>query len=128
MPKTRLRRATDTVPELKSAPDSPEAAACIRRADEATSRGGAAYERLLRLAESSQAGQAGIVAEFIASTVGYVRFDLYDLRALDVELSDDVLSCLDAIRWGRVHLCDLVRDGTVRANTVSHEWGYNSQS
>jgi hypothetical protein len=95
------------------------------RAKDATALAGPAYERLLSLVETGRdSGQISRVAAFVAATVGLHRFDIYDLRALDVELSDDVLACLDAIRWGKCHIADLVPDGFARAHQAAVDWGY----
>lgn len=96
------------------------------RARRSTADGGRAFERLLRIAERSETGQARSVAMFIAATVGHCRFDMYCLRPVDVEISDDMLACLDAIRWSKAQLPDLVEDGWERAEAVSEQWGYRS--
>ncbi|HEY8709601.1 MAG TPA: hypothetical protein VIM34_16600 [Burkholderiaceae bacterium] len=41
-------------------------------------------------------------------------FDLFDLRAVDIANSDDMLRCLDAPRWARADLNPHVPDGDVR--------------
>lgn len=96
-----------------------------RRAKEATALAGPAFERLLSQVETGRdSGQISRIAAFVAATVGLHRFDMYDLRALDIELSDDVLACLDAIRWGKCHIADLVPDGVARAHQAAVDWGY----
>ena len=50
-------------------------------------------------------------------------FDLFDLRALDIEISDDMLRCLDALRWARADLYTLVPDGDARVRSVIDRWG-----
>ena len=95
------------------------------RAKDATALAGPAYERLLSLVETGRdSGQISRVAAFVAATVGLHRFDIYDLRALDVELSDDVLAYLDVIRWGKCHIADLVPDGFALAQQAAVDWGY----
>ena len=95
------------------------------RANSTTAQAGRAFERLLALVESgSDAVQVRIVATFLATVVGLHRFDIYDLRALDVDLSDDVLVCMDAVRWGKCHLADLVPDGFSRAQVAAAQWGF----
>ena len=49
-------------------------------------------------------------AHFIATSYNGVAFllDPFELRAVDVAISDDMLCCLDALRWGRVDLHKLV--------------------
>jgi hypothetical protein len=96
-----------------------------RRARDASATGGLAFERLLSLVEAGgDSGQTSRIAGFVAATVGFHHFDIYDLRALDVDLSDDVLACLDAVRWGKCHLAELVPNGFARARQVSEHWGY----
>ncbi|MBW8843589.1 MAG: hypothetical protein JF607_01270 [Burkholderiales bacterium] len=67
---------------------------------------------------NADTGQSSVVAAFIASVVGFSKFDLYDLRRLDVDISDDVMACIDTIRWRKAHLADLVPDGWSRAHAI----------
>lgn len=62
-----------------------------------------AFERLLKLAETRDNGQISRVARFIAATYNgeVFAFDPFDLRAVDVAISDDMLVCLDALRWAK---------------------------
>jgi hypothetical protein len=78
-------------------------ASYAERAQQATDAGGQAFARLLKYAESGDSGQQRRAALFIAATYnGRVHpFDLFELRAVDVDISDAMLSCLDALRWGR---------------------------
>ena len=96
------------------------------RARRSTAEGGHAFERLLRIAERTDNGQARAVAMFVAAAVGYCRFDMYCLQPVDVEISDDMLACLDAVRWGKAPLPNLVADGWERAEAVSRSWGYGA--
>ena len=95
------------------------------RATLATARAAQAFNRLLQRTTASDTGQAGRVAAFIAAVVGRAKFDIYELRILDVEISDDVLMCIDAIRWGKVHLAETVPGGLERAEAICREWGYS---
>lgn len=100
-----------------------DAALWQERALEAQAKGAQAFSRLLNLAETSHSGQARRIAEFVAGAFdGEFRWNMFDLRALDVEHSDDMLLCLDAIRWGRSDLCNLVPDGEQRVRGVISEW------
>lgn len=90
-----------------------------------TAQAAQAFNRLLQRATGPDSGQAGRVAAFIATVVGRAKFDIYELRALDVEISDDVLVCMDAIRWGKVHLTETVPGGLERAEAICREWGYS---
>jgi hypothetical protein len=96
-----------------------------RRANEAQSAAAQAYARLLNLAETRDSGQIRRVAQFIASTYDGATFpfDLFELRALDVAISDDMLVCLDALRWGKADLYKLVPDGGRRVKAVCASWG-----
>jgi len=96
-----------------------------RRANEVQGRAAQAYGRLLHLAESSDTGQASRIAKFVASTFNgrAYPFDLFDLRAVDVEIGDDMLVCLDALRWAKADLYKLVPDGEARITKVIKLWG-----
>ena len=87
-----------------------------RRKSEATAKGGQAFLRLLLLAEHHESGQATRIAGFIASTYNgeAFPFDLFELRAAGVAISDDMLLCIDALRWGQADLYRLVPDGDRR--------------
>jgi hypothetical protein len=95
------------------------------RSSEATAKGGQAYLRLLILAETRNSGQIPRIAKFIASTYNgdAFPFDLFELRALDIEISDDMLLCIDALRWGRADLYSLIPDGDKRVKAVIELWG-----
>lgn len=98
--------------------------ALAERASQAQAKAAQAYARLLDFA-SADTGQGARVRRFIAATCdwGQVKFDLFDLRALDVERSDDVLICIDALRWGRADLYKLVPQGLERVQALLDEWG-----
>ena len=96
-----------------------------QRSRDATAVGAQAFARLLTLAEQRDSGQIRRVAQFIAATYNgrAFTFDLFDLRALDIAISDDMLRCIDALRWGRADLCALVPDGNARVRSVIDRWG-----
>ena len=50
-------------------------------------------------------------------------FDVYELRAVDVAISDDMLLCLDALRWARADLHTLVPHGQARVLGLLEEFG-----
>lgn len=82
-----------------------------------------AFGRLLELAETRTSGQIAIVTKFLASSYcSYNRpkfkFDLFDLRSLDVAVSDDMLTCLDCLRWKTNDLHHLVPGGEERVLSV----------
>ena len=95
------------------------------RSRDATASGAQAFARLLALAEQRNSGQIVRVVQFIAATYNgqAFAFDLFDLRALDVAISDDMLHCLDALRWARADLYTLVPDGDVRVRSLIEQWG-----
>ena len=65
------------------------------RKREATAKGGHAFQRLLQLTETRNSGQVRRIALFIAATYNgeAFPFDLYELRAVDEAISDDMLLC-----------------------------------
>jgi hypothetical protein len=97
------------------------------RATKAQAAAAQAYNRLLLRAEQSKSGQAHTVARFLASTYNghQYPFDLFELRGVDVAISDDMLVCLDALRWGRADLYTLVPDGDSRMQRLCKDWGLN---
>ena len=88
----------------------------VVRKGEATAKGGHADQRLLQLAETSDSGEVRRVAFFIAATYNgeAFPFDLFELRAVDEAISDEMLLCIDALRWGQSDLHSLVPDGDRR--------------
>ena len=94
------------------------------RAAKAQAAGAQAYARLLRHAEQGSSGQAARIARFIAATYNGTTFplDLFELRAVDVEISDDMLLCLDALRWGKSDLYNLIPNGDDRIRAMIKDW------
>lgn len=95
-----------------------------QRAYQAQAAAAQAYGRLLNLAETRDSGQIRRVAQFIASTYDGATFpfDLFELRTVDVAISDDMLVCLDALRWGKADLFKLVPDGDRRVKAICASW------
>ena len=95
------------------------------RSRAATAAGAQAFARLLHLAEERDSGQIGRVARFLAATYNAQAFpfDVFELRAVDVAISDDMLQCLDALRWGHADLHTLVPDGDRRMQAIIARWG-----
>ncbi len=95
------------------------------RSREATAVGAQAFGRLLRLAEERDSGQIARVVRFLAGTYNgrAFPFDVFELRAVDVAISDDMLQCLDALRWGKADLHMLVPNGDRRMQAVIARWG-----
>lgn len=95
------------------------------RSRAATAAGAQAFARLLRLAEERDSGQIVRIARFLAAVYNGQAFplDVFELRAVDVTISDDMLQCLDVLRWGRADLHTLVPDGDWRVQAVIARWG-----
>lgn len=70
------------------------------RSRQATQAGARAFAQLLKLAEERDSGQIPCIARFLAAAYNgrAFAFDLYELRAVDIAISDAMLSCLDALR------------------------------
>jgi len=96
-----------------------------RRRSEATAKGGQAFLRLLLVAEHHDSAHAKRIAGFIASTYnGQVfPFDLYELRMFDEAIADDMLLCIDALRWAQSDLHTLVPDDDRRVRAVLEQHG-----
>lgn len=64
------------------------------------------------------------MVQFVAVTYNGrdFSFDLFDLRAVDIANSDDMLRCLDALRWARADLDTHVPDGDVRVLAGIDRW------
>jgi hypothetical protein len=73
-----------------------------RRAAAARWAAAQTLSRLLQIAERSDAGLAYAVAEFLASYFNgrAFPFALFDLRAVDLAIGDDMLLRLDTLRGG----------------------------
>jgi len=99
--------------------------ACEHRSRKATAAGAQAFAHLLKLAEERDSGQIVRVARFIAATYNGQAFalDPFDLRAVDIAISDAMLQCLDALRWAHADLYTLVPDGDARVKAVIERWG-----
>lgn len=102
-----------------------EIAQCDARSRQATQASAQAFARLLKLAEERDSGQIARIARFLAATYNGQAFplDLFELRTVDVAIGDDMLCCLDALRWGRADLHTLVPDGDARVQNVIERWG-----
>ena len=102
-----------------------EIAACDALSLQATQAGAQAFARLIDQAETRDSGQIPRIAHFLAATYnGHAfQFDVFELRAVDVAISNDMLCCLDALRWGRADLHTLIPDGDARVRVVIERWG-----
>lgn len=101
-----------------------EWSALARCPREATRKGAIAFARLLRLAEERDSGQIPRIAAFVAATYNgdAFRLDPFEMRAVDIAISDDMLLCLDALRWAHADLYTLVPDGDRRVRAVIDRW------
>ncbi len=90
-------------------------------------RAASAYLRLIKLSEEGKSGQCRIVSQFIASTFdgSTYPFDLSDLQRVDIAISKDMLTCLDALRWGKTELYQLVPDGNERVQAICDAFDLN---
>ena len=98
----------------------------MRRASAAQAKAAHSYARLVATAEDQSSGQVRRIAAFLASTYnGQVfPFDPYELRAVDVAIGDDMLVCLDALRWAKADLHTLIPDGDRRLRVLIDRWGF----
>lgn len=78
--------------------------------------GAQAFARLLTLAMTRASGQIPRIACFQSATHNgqAFPFDLFELRAVDIEISNDMLCYLDALRRGCADLHKLIPDGDAR--------------
>lgn len=88
------------------------------------SRGVLALLRLIDVAKGAS-GQSKRVARLLAGIHNGIVYpiDPADLRALDVELSDDVLSVLAMDRWASADICRLIPDGERVFADLIRDWG-----
>lgn len=95
------------------------------RAEESLAAATPAFADLLHLAETRDSGQIRRIAQFIAASYNgeCYKFDLLELRMLDVEISDKMLTCLDCLRWAISDLYRLVPDGDARIQAMIDRWG-----
>jgi hypothetical protein len=94
------------------------------RSADATEKGAVAFGRLLALAETRDSGQIEKVAAFIgACWNGKRHFDLFDLRAVDAVIGDDMLAVLEALRWGQRAIENMVPEGNRRIVDMLTAWG-----
>ena len=81
----------------------------VLRKGEATAKGGHAFQFLLQLAATYN-GEA-------------FPLDLFELRAVDEAISDDMLLCIDALRWGKSDVHSPVPDGDSPVRAEIDQWG-----
>lgn len=96
------------------------------RSHKATVSGRAAFERLLNMTESCSSGQIEIIAKFLWSTWHRSvesRFDIFELRSLDTEISDDMIAVMDAIRWKEIPMSSFAENLRSRMSAMAEGWG-----
>ena len=101
-----------------------ERAGCDALSLQATQAGAQAFARLLTLAQAGDSGQIPRIARFLAATYNgrAFAFDLFELRAVDVAIRNDMLCGPDALRWGRADLYTLIPGGDTRGRAVIQRW------
>lgn len=84
-----------------------------------------AFARLLELAAQRDTGQIPRIARFVAAMYNgrVFQHDLFELRAVDFAVSDDMLYCLDALRLARADPYTLIPDGGARVRAVIDRLG-----
>lgn len=92
------------------------------RAHEATERGLAALDRLLRVAHERVSPHAGDAAEFIATVWNSKPLPLQMLRCVDPVIADDMVTVLDAFRYARLNLVEHVEGGPRRVARIMKLW------
>ena len=85
---------------------------------EATERGLAAFDRMLRVAEEGTSRHTGDIVRFVAAIWNNRPLPLITLRGLDQALGDDMLAVLDAFRYARLNLAENVEGGPRRVARV----------
>jgi len=93
---------------------------------EATERGLAAFDRLLRQLESADARQPRDVAGFLTAVWNNKPLSLAMLRGVDQAAGDDMLAVLDAYRHARLDLIEHVPGGARRVARVLGKWSLAS--
>lgn len=96
----------------------------------AAERGAHSLNRLLLVAEglgssiglSVSDADAAVVASFISDIAGHGAFRFVDLRGMDHDLDQDIMNCIDAIRWGKLSLFESVLNGVSRSFAVCKDW------
>lgn len=83
-------------------------------AHQATERGLAALDRLLRIVEENQSPRTAGLSAFIAAVWNERPMHLTHLRGQDMAIADDMLDVLDAYRHARLNLVENVRGGPRR--------------
>lgn len=87
-------------------------------------RGVEALKRLLHLAETRDSGQIQRIALFIgACWNGRRHFDFFDFRSLDEDIGTDMLTVLDAHRYGLADIENMFPGARDQIIGVLKRWG-----
>jgi hypothetical protein len=89
---------------------------------QATERGLAAFDRLLRRAEERDVRHRRDILAFVAAVWNNKALPLVTLRGLEQSVGDDMMEVLDAFRYGRLNLVEHVEGGPRRLARVLKEW------
>jgi hypothetical protein len=89
---------------------------------EATERGLAAFDRLLRAVEEGESRHSRDVLAFISAVWNNKPLSLVTLRGLGQGTGDDMLAVLDAFRYARLNLAEHVDGGPARVARVLRAW------
>lgn len=92
----------------------------------ATKLGCAAFTRLLGMAETRDSGQIRWIALFLHSIWNSTpdnRYSFQNLRGLDMEIGDDMLAVIDAIRWGEIPVDSMADNLKQRMPKMLCAWG-----
>jgi hypothetical protein len=88
------------------------------RSHQATERGLAAFDRLLRAADEGDARHQRDIVGFLNAVWNNRSLPLRTLRGLDEGIADDMLAVLDAFRYARLNLAAHVPGGPARVGRV----------
>lgn len=89
---------------------------------DATERGLAAFDRLLRQAEERDTRQTRDIVRLLTAVWNNKPLPLVTLRGLDQSVGDDMLAVLDAFRYARLSLAEHVEGGPQRVGRVLRKW------
>lgn len=81
---------------------------------QATERGLAAFERLLRLAQAGDSSHTRDIALFLTAVANHAPLPLTALRGHPASVADDMVAVLDAFRYARLELLEQVDGGARR--------------
>jgi hypothetical protein len=95
-----------------------ELAAAETRSFEDTEAGIAALERLLAIAEAHDSGQVDAIAGFLGALFGDGLLDLRNLRGVDEDIGQDMMSVLQAFMRARISVENMAEDAERRVRRI----------